>query len=60
MKSYKLALVDVIYYFLGKLPLAPMNYKALVICSHELPNAIPDPIKLPNPSQQSPFVSQLR
>jgi hypothetical protein len=35
-----------------KLPLTPMNYQALAICLHELPSATPDPLKLPNPSQQ--------
>ena len=45
--------------FLGKLPLTPMNYKALAICPHELPSVIPDPTKLPNPSQQPSFISQL-
>jgi hypothetical protein len=35
-----------------KLPLTPMNYQALVICLHELPSVTPDPLKLPNPSQQ--------
>ena len=44
----------------GKQPLAPMNYRVSVICPHELPSAIPDPFKLPNPSQQPSSVSQLR
>jgi hypothetical protein len=44
----------------GKLPLALMNYRVLVICPHELSSAITDPFKLPNPSQQPPFASQLR
>jgi hypothetical protein len=44
----------------GKVPLAPMNYHALAICPHELPNVTPDPIKLPNCSQHAPSVSQLR
>jgi hypothetical protein len=35
----------------GKLPLASMNYRVSAICPHELPSAIPDPIKLPNRSQ---------
>jgi hypothetical protein len=35
---------------MGKLPLAPMNYHALAICPHELPNVTPNPIKLPNPN----------
>jgi hypothetical protein len=46
--------------FWGNYLLTPMNYKALAICPHELPSAIPDPIKLPNTSQQPPSVSQLR
>jgi hypothetical protein len=32
-----------LFFFLGKLPLAPMNYHALAICPHELPTATPDP-----------------
>jgi hypothetical protein len=32
-----------------------MNYRVLVSCPHELPCVIPNPIKLPNPSQQPPF-----
>jgi hypothetical protein len=44
----------------GKLPLAPMNYQVSSICPHELPSAILDPVKLPNPSQHLSSVSQLR
>ena len=44
----------------GKLPLAPMNYRVSAICPHELSSAIPDPLKLPNPSQQPSSISQLR
>ena len=45
---------DILFYlnFMGKLPLTPMNYRALVICLHELPSVILDPIKFPNLSQQ--------
>jgi hypothetical protein len=42
----------------GKLPLTPINYWVSVIYSHELLSAIPDPLKLLNPSQQPYSVSQ--
>jgi hypothetical protein len=48
------------YYIMGKLPLAPMNYRVSSICPHELPSAILDPLKLPNHSQQPISVSQFR
>ena len=44
----------------GKLPLAPMNYRVSAIYPHEFSSAIPDPLKLPNPSQQPSFVIQFR
>jgi hypothetical protein len=42
--------------FQEKLSLAPINYRALAICPHELPSVIPDLIKLPNLAN-NPFSS---
>jgi hypothetical protein len=54
----KISQVAIYQILKGKLPLALMNYRVSAICPHELPRAIPDPIKLPNPSQHPPSVNQ--
>jgi hypothetical protein len=48
-----------VFFFFGKLPITLMNYQVLAICPHELPSTTLDPLKLLNPSQQPPSVSQL-